>query len=1052
MDNVILTDVLTLIYRNFHDSMNVIENTPILLQIVVPKTKKYMHLIPSQLSSWPIYVLYTKIADNQIVLQMSESMKTIQNFQMQIKSDMYFIYTYVQGLNLLQFQSFTLYLNDDIYPLVESDIDQQTYINHDKLESTKLIACVGSGKTYSIIHRIRYLVKSKLISDPSQILVMSFSRNAIFDFKEKCRRYNFLPSEFIDYNKQVYTIDSFAKYILMSIEPTSSHDVELLSFKFKEILKKYPLEILTANKRLSRFKYLLIDEAQDLNQTQYEIVSYLHSKLNYTVGLIGDPNQNIYQFRESSNKYLLNFMAKEFCLRYNHRSTQNIIDFAKCIRPYSQYDILKSQDYQDAQIKEEKIHIHMYRRLPQRHTKLLDILNNYILKNVDLSDIAILSPVRSSSNRTRGSSILCDFLALNSIPFEIFYDETKRLRDEKVKYEKKRGCLNILTYTGTKGLEWDHVILMDFDFNIMNRVPTYEQYCEHKYLLHVATSRAKREMHIFSSTYLINPVVHEIIDPEIYISNAGFPDELKYKFLEREFNTPITSITLLLDELKDHDLAEILDNMTEHYSNVEQIVLDDDYCTDIDRKNSDAFLGQLVENVFYYQIETSQNKDHRPLKTIEFILNSNIMILTSKEMSIIKSVFQSNTLTWELFDLLRPQLTSEQIRIIETKFKRSKPLEDIIPMLQTGYNIIATNIDKIKQAYEAYNPSTNPSRPYNEIINDIFYLTLVEYAINVDVYYYIQNDTKVHQVQEKHDLLKSFLSNFEKMNKYAEQLTSKESNVQSIKIQKDLDCKQISQIEGTSDLIITKNNSTFIAEVKTTKELLIRHKIQLLLYNLLYFKSSLLQQKGMFYSEVYNFYTNEIHKFIIQVNPNYIIKLLSKLVNYGNIKLDLTMVYDLETTGLNTQKDQIVQMSIIEYHYEFPIINTLVKPSIKIPQETIDIHNITDEHVALSPSIDEVRTQLKQLYLEFRFSKFIAHNGTRFDHIIMKRLNLFPEQYLLFDSVHLLHSSLKQKLIKTRKLTMVYKIIFGKDFDNAHSADADVFAVIRLMKHFNISI
>ena len=72
--------------------------------------------------------------------------------------------------------------------------------------------------------------------------------------------------------------------------------------------------------------------------------------------------------------------------------------------------------------------------------------------------------------------------------------------------KKEDGKINLITYTGTKGLEFDTVYVMDFHFALMNRRPSNQQFNEHKYLLYVALSRAINKMVIFAHDNLpINP-------------------------------------------------------------------------------------------------------------------------------------------------------------------------------------------------------------------------------------------------------------------------------------------------------------------------------------------------------------------------------------------------------------------------------------------------------------------------------------------------------------------------------------------------------------------
>ena len=64
------------------------------------------------------------------------------------------------------------------------------------------------------------------------------------------------------------------------------------------------------------------------------------------------------------------------------------------------------------------------------------------------------------------------------------------------------------------------------------------------------------------------------------------------------------------------------------------------------------------------------------------------------------------------------------------------------------------------------------------------------------------------------------------------------------------------------------------------------------------------------------------------------------------------VAFDLETTGVDADKDRIVEFCFIELNEaleEQGRWSRLVNPGIKIPQETIDIHGITDDMVAEEP-------------------------------------------------------------------------------------------------------
>jgi ATP-dependent DNA helicase RecQ len=207
--------------------------------------------------------------------------------------------------------------------------EQLKYINYDKKDHTKLLACAGSGKTRCIIARMNKLIEKK-IYEPNEVLMLTFSRFTRDDFMNKISSYG---GTRININS-VKTIDKFAKQI---IDPScgGTVDVSLLSFRLMKFLEGTDSTNLKKDKILNSIKTIFVDEAQDLNEIQYRIFCAMRDKLGIVINMVGDPNQNIYQFRNSSDKYLTEFVGVVFKLTKNFRSHLSIVDFSKHLRPFN---------------------------------------------------------------------------------------------------------------------------------------------------------------------------------------------------------------------------------------------------------------------------------------------------------------------------------------------------------------------------------------------------------------------------------------------------------------------------------------------------------------------------------------------------------------------------------------------------------------------------------------------------------------------------------------------------------------------------------------------
>ena len=109
-------------------------------------------------------------------------------------------------------------------------------------------------------------------------------------------------------------------------------DFDDLLLRTNEVLTRFP-EVLA--KYQDRFRYILVDEYQDTNHSQYLIVKALASRFE-NICVVGDDAQSIYAFRGANIRNILGFQrdypdARSFALEQNYRSTQNIVAAANDI-------------------------------------------------------------------------------------------------------------------------------------------------------------------------------------------------------------------------------------------------------------------------------------------------------------------------------------------------------------------------------------------------------------------------------------------------------------------------------------------------------------------------------------------------------------------------------------------------------------------------------------------------------------------------------------------------------------------------------------------------
>lgn len=146
------------------------------------------------------------------------------------------------------------------------------------------------------------------------------------------------------------------------------------------------------------------------------------------------------------------------------------------------------------------------------------------------------------------------------------------------------------------------------------------------------------------------------------------------------------------------------------------------------------------------------------------------------------------------------------------------------------------------------------------------------------------------------------------------------------------------------------------------------------------------------------------------------------------------LVFDLETTGVDTQKDRIVQICVKDGD---KITTRLINPEMPIPKEASDIHGITDEIVKDAPTFKQIA---KSLYALMNGRDLLTFNGNAFDVPLL--INEFARCGIDFDvsGVQLIDASNIYRRLNPRDLASAYKQYTGLELDGAHNAENDVLA------------
>ena len=165
-----------------------------------------------------------------------------------------------------------------------------------------------------------------------------------------------------------------------------------------------------------------------------------------------------------------------------------------------------------------------------------------------------------------------------------------------------------------------------------------------------------------------------------------------------------------------------------------------------------------------------------------------------------------------------------------------------------------------------------------------------------------------------------------------------------------------------------------------------------------------------------------------------------------NLKLKRPIIFfDLETTGVDTANDRIVEISMVKVDVDGTksIKTRRINPEMHIPEVATAVHGISDEDVKDEPTFRQIAKSLAAFIEGCDFGGF---NSNRFD------LPVLVEEFMRA-GVDVDFSRRKFVDVQTifhrkeqRTLVAAYKFYCDKDLENAHSAEADTMATYEVLE------
>ena len=277
---------------------------------------------------------------------------------------------------------------------LENDI-QEAVVAAPLEKNILVLAGPGSGKTKIIVHRCAWLIKAKSI-DPSSILILCFNHQTMLELRRRIKKLagksaNFVTAmtyhgfamrlagrSFVEkpFFGSTGSLPDFTGAVSDSMSKTSGSTTPASdssnsasgspsfvpvfpgsvagstppatgTLNFNNIIDE-ALEILNGDRPLpgvepseareyllASYRYILVDEYQDIDESQYRFISALTGRLEkdgeskISIMAVGDDDQSIYGFRNASTEFIqqfkIDYSSETFYLVENYRSSYSII-------------------------------------------------------------------------------------------------------------------------------------------------------------------------------------------------------------------------------------------------------------------------------------------------------------------------------------------------------------------------------------------------------------------------------------------------------------------------------------------------------------------------------------------------------------------------------------------------------------------------------------------------------------------------------------------------------------------------------------------------------
>jgi len=448
-----------------------------------------------------------------------------------------------------------------------------------------VIACAGSGKTTTILRRIEKMI-SRYGVKPTEITLTTFTVEATRDIKGRLGK--------DAKNIQIGTIDAIARGTLQKYAYDWISKYKIMSVaEYGPLFLKFLTQHPNRHKYLATKRYLIVDEYQDINSTQYKIFRKFYETNHIKLTVIGDDSQNIYSFRGSDVQYIVRFETtfsptKRFILSKNYRSSHRIVEVANSSIQINRNQIPKDMIPHTKNMSLPKPQIHGYGHALDQFKAIVGLIERYGA-TIPLDQIVVLCRM------TKPLYAIEAMLEQKQI--------SNQLLDGK---DRPNGGVTLCSIHKSKGLEWMVVIILECNERYFPMIKTsIKDIEEERRLFYVAVTRAKQYLHFtYTSSYGPSRFLTEL-DSDKFITTTTLQPKAHSDDIDpnNEYASSL-AVTRLVRRLDGDDFLElreqnILKNFIFESFSVSKPITSPKWVID---KKLDSNFGLFVDTYFYREL------------------------------------------------------------------------------------------------------------------------------------------------------------------------------------------------------------------------------------------------------------------------------------------------------------------------------------------------------------------------------------------------------------------------------------------------------------------